>query len=70
MMAPLYDFICTKCGFEFEHVVSVTQVHADCPHCENPRTDRLPPIVGGYKINGDNSASQRPKGAGSRPRSK
>lgn len=72
-MPPIYDYLCKDCAHIFEEFIS-SRDSADhtltCPHCETETAERLPSAPGGYHIKGDNSASVRPKGAGSAKRSK
>lgn len=68
---PLYDYLCNECGHQFEEYVSQLDEAPpamECPHCEKKLAKRLPSIIGGYHIKGNNAASTRPKGAGSKKR--
>jgi putative FmdB family regulatory protein len=62
---PIYDFRCVDCLKTFESLMKPWEP-VQCPHCRSQAVDRLPSTFGGYQIKGDNSASQRPKGAGHR----
>jgi putative FmdB family regulatory protein len=63
---PIYEFECSKCEDRFDSYEPPETTVAACPSCNLPTGSRVPSTFGGYQINGDNSASQRPKGAGSR----
>jgi putative FmdB family regulatory protein len=64
---PIHIYKCLKCENEFEELVlSVDEGAPTCPECQSPECDRIPNTFGGYGIRGNNSASVRPKGAGSR----
>jgi len=66
---PLYEYTCSKCDFQFEEMVPYDHRHEmRCPQCGEPEQKAMFPVIGGYTMKGDNSASVRPKGAGSRPR--
>lgn len=64
---PLYDFQCKECLHLWEEIRGVMEAAkgVDCPNCgkEKSAVITVSPI-GGYRINGDNSASVRPKQAG------
>lgn len=64
-MTPLRDYLCLDCGHEFEEFLSAGEHPVGCSHCESKRLERLPSAPGGYQIKGSNSASSRPKNAGS-----
>ena len=64
---PIREFICLDCGHEQEHVMSQYDTEPPvCSHCDSSRMEKLFSATGGYHIKGNNSASVRPKGAGSR----
>lgn len=63
---PLYEYQCSDCGHQFEEMLRVTDPTPPCVQCGSIRTGKLPNSFGGYHINGNNSASVRPKGAGSK----
>jgi putative FmdB family regulatory protein len=59
---PLYEFLCTKCGHEFEERTGYDAEAVQCPHCDSYKTEKLPSLIGGYR--GDmGSASTTPKQA-------
>lgn len=62
---PMYDFKCDKCAAEIASLEKVGTENIACPVCKS-EMHRTPSTFGGYYISGDNSASQRPKTAGSR----
>lgn len=63
---PLFDFLCKGCGHQFEEFISTADIDTlKCSHCESENLEKLPSLVGGYHINGDNAGSTRPKSAGS-----
>jgi putative FmdB family regulatory protein len=65
-MAPLREYLCLDCAFQFEELVNRENPEPeDCPHCESHKIERLLSAPGGYAIYGNNSASVRPKSAGS-----
>src|SRR4030065_80565 len=37
---PIYDFVCTKCGYEFESLVRATEVPV-CPECASSQVKKL-----------------------------
>lgn len=63
---PLKEIQCGDCGHVWETILGIGEPPEPCVHCESTRVVTLPSSFGGYKIKGDNSASVRPKGAGSR----
>jgi putative FmdB family regulatory protein len=62
---PIFDFHCKACGKDFESL-SKPYEPVQCAHCRTPGAEKKISSFGGYQIQGDNSASVRPKGAGSR----
>jgi len=65
---PILDFECTACQRKFEALVSREDADrgaTDCEWCAELAVRVGVSAPGGYHINGDNSASRRPKGAGS-----
>lgn len=60
------DFKCEKCTETFEALASDEEA-PPCPTCCDSEwvVRGAPTATAGYKINGDNSASTKPKGAGS-----
>jgi putative FmdB family regulatory protein len=66
---PLYEYLCDSCGHQFEEFLNSRDKYRECPHCESS-AEVLPALHGGYRIKGDNSASVRPKQAGSFKKSK
>ena len=61
---PLFDYKCEDCCRVFE-VLLREEDTPECPHCDSKRVKRLVSALGGYQINGSNSSSVTPKGAGS-----
>jgi hypothetical protein len=60
--------MCKHCGHIEEMFYGPTEQQPrviECAHCEDNSSELLPSAVGGYNIKGNNSASQRPKQAGS-----
>lgn len=68
-MAPLRDFLCMDCNYEFEELVAPYEddTKIGCPRCEGDRVEKMFPVTGGYQMDSGPS-SVRPKGAGSRPK--
>lgn len=65
-MSPLFDFHCLDCNHRFECLVRTpAEEKLLCPACNGSQLRQEFPKVGGYKINGANDASVRPKQAGS-----
>jgi putative FmdB family regulatory protein len=66
-MAPLYDFECVSCHHRFEALLRKPSEIADvvCTACGNTELQMRFSAIGGYSIKGDNSASVRPRQAGS-----
>ncbi len=62
---PLYEYLCRECGHQFEAIVYSPDEEVCCPHCERSKVERLVSTYGGYQMRGNNSASTRPKNAGS-----
>lgn len=65
---PLRDYQCKDCGHIEEVFYTRTEEQykvIQCAHCETPTSHLLPSAHGGYAIKGNNSASERPKQAGS-----
>ncbi len=65
---PIYSFKCTRetCGAETESLMKPWEREngVECPECGG----KAEPVIttpGGYSIGGNNSASTKPKGAGS-----
>ena len=66
-MPPLYSYLCNACAHEFEELCSTEDrlERKECPHCETLTGTWIPSAAGGYRMTGDNGASQTPKGSGS-----
>jgi putative FmdB family regulatory protein len=65
-MAPLYEYECEQCKQVTEEIVYSAQPEpTTCTSCGGV-LKKLMSVWGGYSINGNNSASTRPKGAGSK----
>lgn len=74
MAFKMFDFQCNYCGTSFEALKWQDNTgdeisNPKCPKCGDKNVD-IKPNFAGYNIYGDNSASQRPKQAGSFKRSK
>lgn len=63
----LKQFVCQDCDHEFEYLSLGKDDKPQCSNCQSLRVAYKPGGFGGYSIKGDNSASVRPKGAGSKP---
>ena len=61
---PLYEYKCPACGAEKEKIAKMTD-EVTC-ECGETMKRNVFTTFGGYSIKGDNSASTRPKGAGSK----
>ena len=61
---PIYQYACPKCSEEIE---LFRPMNAEAPSCQKCGTELEKQISAhaGYSIKGNNSASQRPRGAGS-----
>ncbi len=66
-MSPLFDLTCAQCAHSFESILKSKEDLAgeSCPKCEGTELQLEMSMFGGYSIKGNNSASQRPKNAGS-----
>lgn len=66
---PIYDLNCADCGATYEYLLRKANEMADeeCKACGSKKLSpsSAPTAHGGYTIKGDNSASRRPRGAGS-----
>jgi putative FmdB family regulatory protein len=66
---PLHDFDCLKCDLRMEGVLIRNDddlKELRCPACnDGSHLQKAMSAHGGYKIKGDNGASQRPRRAGS-----
>lgn len=62
---PLKDCLCRSCGHIWEEIIKAWDETPNCPHCESTKVEKLVSAAGGYHIKGNNSASHRPKSAGS-----
>lgn len=63
---PLFEYECMDCQHRFESLErNPDKPEAYCPRCGFHQLQRLLTSHAGYSIKGDNSASVRPKGAGS-----
>lgn len=65
---PIYDYKCLKCECEFSALSSIDDRDKDkeCTNCGATASERKIGTFGGYKVNGNNGASVRPKNAGYR----
>lgn len=68
-MCPIFEVQCADalCGHVFEVIAKNKETLAEdaCPQCGYSQLQLLLTSPGGYHIKGNNSASERPKGAGS-----
>lgn len=64
-MPPLKDWTCLNCELESENVLVRSKDDERCPGCGSDQIQIKFALFGGYSIKGNNSASQRPKQAGS-----
>lgn len=62
-MSPLFEYHCTECLIIFEALAKFDE-EVPCPKCTCIAVKR-PTAAGGYTVAGGNSASTRPKHAGS-----
>lgn len=62
---PLKDVLCKECGHLWEEILNHWDDTPNCVQCDSTKTEKLLSAHAGYGIKGDNSASVRPKGAGS-----
>lgn len=62
---PLYVLRCTKCNHEVERIMKYADpVDAEeCPSCETRNLQKKTTSFANYAINGNNSASVRPRNA-------
>lgn len=70
---PIYDLNCEDCGATYEYLLRKQPDIADeeCKACGSKKLRQSGVSAhGGYSISGDNSASRRPRGAGSFGRKK
>lgn len=67
---PIYVYFCKECQKEFESLVMSYKEVTECPECKSRSCERVITAHQGYTIGGNNSASQRPKSAGSFKRGK
>jgi putative FmdB family regulatory protein len=60
------EYQCRDCGHVWDEVIRYKEdIPEACVQCDSLKIDSLLTAPGGYHINGSNSASVRPKGAGS-----
>jgi hypothetical protein len=62
---PLKDWTCLQCGLESEDVIVRSKDDEKCPGCGSDQIQLKLSMHGGYYIRGNNSASERPRQAGS-----
>lgn len=62
---PIRDYDCKLCGKATLDLLVMGTDTPCCQHCGSDQLDQKLVAIGGYHINGNNSASQRPKNAGS-----
>jgi putative FmdB family regulatory protein len=66
---PIFEVQCgdALCAHVFEVIAKSKEALASdsCPQCGYEKLEHLLTSPGGYHIKGNNTASQRPKGAGS-----
>ena len=59
---PIRDFECTKCQYKFEVIINKKEDEpVSCPRCNEKTLQLCWSFPATYFINGDNSASVRPK---------
>lgn len=61
---PYYSFTCKKCEHVYTELCKMGE-SAPCPECKSEDVKKNITAAGGYFMKGDNSASVRPKRAGS-----
>lgn len=62
---PLKDACCLDCGHRWEALLKTKDDAVACPSCSSTQVQYELGLFGGYSIKGNNSASVRPKQAGS-----
>jgi putative FmdB family regulatory protein len=62
---PLYTLKCTKCNHEVDRLMKLSDAVEDeeCPLCETRSLQKKTTSFANYAINGNNSASVRPRNA-------
>lgn len=62
---PLYEYQCRQCGHLNEFLIRRPDdeqgIECERPECQSADLRRVLSAHGGYQINGDNSASTRPR---------
>lgn len=61
---PIFSFHCAHCDKQHDAIVDRDTEKHECPDCGDAAS-KVPSTFGGYSIRGNNSASVRPKQAGS-----
>ena len=49
---PIYEFVCSKCGEEFEDLVPMNDPSTECPSCGSTRARRQMPSTVGIAFKG------------------
>jgi len=62
---PIFDYTCTQCANKFEAINPRSKKSTTCPICNGRSVRSGVYAIAGYTMAGDNSASTRPKQAGS-----
>ncbi len=63
---PLHEYHCAGCGNHFDELIRMPEDEPSfCKYCASADIHRSLSAHGGYKINGNNSASSKPKRAAS-----
>lgn len=62
---PIRDYTCLKCEHKFEAITYNDHDKVSCEKCGCTELETHLSLFGGYTMAGDNSASVRPKQAGS-----
>lgn len=63
---PIFNYKCKSCEKQFECLVLKADEAPDpCPDCGGSDVEKTLTSHGGYHIHGNNSASERPRRAGS-----
>jgi putative FmdB family regulatory protein len=53
---PIYDYVCRKCGHEFQRVERISDhesAHPKCPECKSTRVERV--LTGAFVKTGKKS---------------
>jgi putative FmdB family regulatory protein len=58
---PIFEFHCQSCGQDFEKLVFATDKEIECPHCGQPKVDKLMSTCAakvGYKFTATSSGNK------------